>query len=72
MAYLDYRAFLPYLGNALCNEASRRDFVALFQERIAEYAGGPRIYANVLESIRLCEARREALSTGAAAFFSKQ
>jgi alanyl aminopeptidase len=72
MAGLDYRAFLPNLGAALCDEASRKEFVALFGGRVANYVGGSRNYANVLESIRLCEARRAAQSADAVQFFSMQ
>jgi hypothetical protein len=42
------------------------------QDRVKDYVGGPRIYANVLETIRLCEARRDAQADDVAQFFSKQ
>jgi hypothetical protein len=68
----DYRAFLPYLGRAACDETSRQGFVAFFQNRVKDYVGGPRNYAQVLESIRLCEAHRAAQAADVAQFFSKQ
>jgi hypothetical protein len=72
IAGMDYRAFLPLLGASLCDEPSRKEFVTFFQERVKDYVGGPRIYANALETIRLCEARRDAQAGEVAQFFSQQ
>jgi hypothetical protein len=72
VAGLDYGSLLPNLGASLCDEDSRQEFVTLFEGRVAGYVGGSRNYANVLESIRLCEARQNVQSADAAKFFSKQ
>jgi alanyl aminopeptidase len=71
-AGMDYRAFLPFVGGAFCDEASRNEFVDFFQERVKGYGGGPRNYAQALESIRLCEARHAALGPDIAAFFANR
>jgi hypothetical protein len=71
-ATFDYRAALPSLGASLCDEPSRQEFVSFFQDRVKDYVGGPRNYANALESIRLCEARQSAQGSDVAQFFSKQ
>jgi alanyl aminopeptidase len=71
-AGLDYRALLPFLGGSLCDESSQQEFVAFFQDRVKDYVGGSRNYANTLESIRLCEARRAAQTADVAQFFSQQ
>ncbi|HKE22880.1 MAG TPA: M1 family metallopeptidase [Bryobacteraceae bacterium] len=68
----DYRAYLPFVGNGFCEEPSRREFVGFFEDKVKDYLGGPRNYAQVLEGIRLCEARHSAQAADVAEFFSKQ
>jgi len=68
----DAAASLPFVGGPFCDEPSRRAFVEFFQDRVANYLGGPRNYAQVLESIRLCEAQRAAQSEDVAQFFARQ
>jgi len=67
---LDAAASLVFVGTPFCDEPSRRAFVDFFQDRVAGFLGGPRNYAQVLEGIRLCEARRAAQSADAAEFFA--
>jgi len=67
----DAAASLPFVGGPFCDEPSRQAFVDFFQDRVSHYLGGPRNYAQVLEGIRLCEARRAAQSENVAAFFSQ-
>jgi len=71
-AGMDYRSFLPFVGQAFCDEPSRQQFVGFFQDRVKDYLGGPRNYAQVLEGIHLCEAYRGAQAADVAEFFSKQ
>jgi len=65
-------AYLPFVGGAACDEASRQEFVAFFEERARKFAGGPHNYDQALESIRLCEAQKSARAADIAAFFAKQ
>jgi len=69
---MDFRAFLPFTGQGFCDEAGRKEFVDFFQERAKTYNGGPRNYAQALESIRLCEAKVAAQSTDVTEFFKTQ
>lgn len=71
-ATADYRAFLPLVGRAFCDEPSRLELAALFEDKVKEYVGGPRNYAQVLETIRLCEAHRSSQAADLAEFFSRQ
>jgi len=71
-AGIDYRAYLPFVGGGFCDEPSRQEFVAFFQDRVKDYIGGPRNYAQALESIRLCQAHRTAQAADLADFFSRQ
>jgi alanyl aminopeptidase len=69
---LDARAFLPFVGQGSCDEASRMEFVAFFENRAKEYTGGPHNYDQALEGIRLCEVQKAARGADIAAFFAKQ
>ncbi len=69
---LDAAAQLLYVGRSFCDEPSRRAFVDFFQDRVGQFLGGPRTYAQVLEGIHLCEARRAAQSEDVAQFFARQ
>jgi alanyl aminopeptidase len=69
---LDAAASLVLVGGPFCDEPSRRAFVDFFQDRVANFLGGQRNYAQVLEGIRLCEARRAAQSEDVAQFFARQ
>jgi len=68
----DYRSFLPFIGSGFCDEPSRQEFVGFFQDKVKDYLGGPRNYAQSLETIRLCEARHSAQAADVAEFFAKQ
>ena len=68
----DAASALPFVGEPFCNEPSRRAFVEFFQDRVGNFLGGPRNYAQVLEGIRLCEAQRAAQSEDVAQFFARQ
>ena len=50
------RKSLPWLGGNFCS-LEKRDMVQhFFEQRVASFEGGPRILANVLESIEICAA----------------
>jgi alanyl aminopeptidase len=68
----DAGADLPFIGEAFCDESSRQKFVGFFQDRVKQFTGGPHNYAEVLEGIRLCEARKSAMGADVAEFFAKQ
>ncbi|HUK16650.1 MAG TPA: M1 family metallopeptidase [Bryobacteraceae bacterium] len=68
----DYRAFLPFIGSGFCDEQSRKEFVDFFQDRVKDYLGGPRNYAQALEGIGICEGYRSAQAADVAEFFAKQ
>jgi len=69
---LDAAASLVFVGSPFCDEPSRRAFVEFFHDRAANFLGGPRNYAQALEGIRLCEARRAAQSEDVTQFFARQ
>ena len=69
---LDARALLPFVGGGACDEASRLEFVAFFEQRAKAFTGGPHNYDEVLESIRLCEVQKAARTADIAAFFARQ
>jgi len=68
----DTGSMLLFSGRPFCDEPSRRAFVEFFQDRAPRFLGGPRNYAQVLEGIRLCEARRAAQSEDVSLFFTGQ
>jgi cytosol alanyl aminopeptidase len=68
----DAGAELPFVGGEFCDESSRQKFVGFFQDRVKRFTGGPHNYAEVLEGIRLCEARKSAMGADVAEFFAKQ
>ena len=65
-------ASFPVVGSTFCDEPSRHEFTAFFQDRSQQFTGEPRTYAQTLESIGLCEARKAAEGPGVAAFLSGQ
>ncbi len=71
-AVFDLRAYLPFTGQGFCDEGGRKEFTDFFQERVKNYNGGARNYAQALESIRLCEAKVAAQSADVTEFFKAQ
>jgi aminopeptidase N len=65
-------ASLPIVGESFCDESSRRELAAFFQDRSQQFLGEPRTYAQTLETIRLCEARKTAEGPGVASFLKGQ
>jgi alanyl aminopeptidase len=68
----DFGANLPYSAAAFCDAGSEKEYIDFFGERAKKSAGGPRIYEQVLEGIRLCEAEKAAQSADAAAYFARR
>ena len=54
----DYAAYLPQTAGRGCSAAEAREAEEFFTPRVAKLNGGPRVLAQVLESIHLCEARK--------------
>jgi alanyl aminopeptidase len=56
----DTGSFLPYLAGGYCDSQRRQDVENFFSGRSTKYTGGPRILTQVLESIDLCVAYKNA------------
>ena len=68
----DFGANLPYSAAAFCDPGLEKEYIDFFGERAKKSTGGPRVYEQVLEGIRLCEAEKAAQSADAAAYFARQ
>ncbi len=68
----DFGATLPFVASGFCDADSEKEFVDFFEARAKKAMGGPRNYSQVLEGIRLCEARKSAEQADVAAFFARQ
>jgi alanyl aminopeptidase len=68
----DFGAALPNAAASFCDARSEKEYMDFFAERSKKFTGGPRIYDQVLEGIRLCEARKSAEGADIAAYFAKQ
>lgn len=66
----DFGANLPGVV-AGCDAQAERD-IKFFEDRSKQFAGGPRMYQQSLEALRLCTARKAALGPDVARFFEKQ
>ncbi|MGC9998407.1 MAG: M1 family metallopeptidase [Terriglobia bacterium] len=64
----DFGAFLPYVAEGYCDSQPRQDVENFFSGRSTKYTGGPRILTQVLESIDLCVAYRNAQETSVTEF----
>ena len=56
----DLAARFPAVGRGYCDAASRRALNDYFADRAAQFTGGPRILAQILEGIDLCIAQKQA------------
>jgi len=68
----DFGAVLPYSAGAFCDAASEKEYIDFFGERAKKFTGGPRVYEQTLEGIRLCEAEKAAQTADIAAYFARQ
>lgn len=67
----DFGAQLPYTAGAFCDAPSEKEYIDFFAERSKSFTGGPRIYQQMLENIRLCEARKAAEGADVEAYFAR-
>ena len=65
------RGSLLRTGIALCDEDKLKDYEAFFKDRADKILGGPRIFANTVETIQSCIAIKRAQAPSVARFFSK-
>lgn len=68
----DFGAVLPHSAGSFCDAASEKEYIAFFGGRAKKFTGGPRIYQQTLEGIRLCEAEKAAQAADIAAYFARQ
>jgi len=68
----DGRTQLLAVGSVVCDPSGEREFADFFAQRANEYVGGPRVYAQRIENIHVCEARKSAESGDVAAFLETQ
>ncbi|MBA2544725.1 MAG: M1 family metallopeptidase, partial [Deltaproteobacteria bacterium] len=63
---------LHSVAGSFCDEAHRADAEAFFKDKVAKTPGGPRSFAQTLERVDLCIARKKAHGPGIEAFLAKQ
>jgi alanyl aminopeptidase len=64
----DAGAEFPYVGADFCSAESKQQLDSFFAPRIANFTGGPRVLSQVLESIDLCIAEKQAQEPSVSAF----
>jgi alanyl aminopeptidase len=64
----DSGSFLPQVAGGYCDSQHRQDVENFFSGRSTKYTGGPRILTQVLESIDLCVAYKNAQEASVAEF----
>ena len=67
----DFGAVLPYAAVGFCDTQHRTDAEAFFKDRVTKVVGAPRNLAQVLESISLCAANKEANEPSVVEFLTK-
>jgi len=67
----EYGRYLAEVAGPFCDEASRKEAEAFLGPRVAAFPGGPRILAQILEGILLCENQKAAQSPSVAGFLGK-
>jgi alanyl aminopeptidase len=67
----DFGAYLPFIASHYCDSQHQGDAEAFFKDRAAKYAGGPRNLAQVLETISLCVANKDANEASVAEFLKR-
>jgi alanyl aminopeptidase len=68
----DFGAVLPESASSFCDGASEKEYIAFFRERAKKFTGGPRVYEQMLEGIRLCEAEKAAQAADIATYFARR
>jgi cytosol alanyl aminopeptidase len=67
----DLGSMLPFVGGPFCDAQLRDQYRAFFAPLVDKYAGAPRDFAQVLESIDLCIAQKSAQEPSVKAFLEK-
>jgi alanyl aminopeptidase len=67
----DFGSILPFAGETFCDAQWREQYRAFFAPLVDKYAGAPRNFAQVLESINLCIARKTAQESSVEEFLKK-
>ena len=67
----DFGAFLPFVAGGYCDKEYRADVEHFFKNRSTKYTGGPRNLDQVLETISLCAANKDANEASVAEFLRK-
>jgi len=68
----DYAAYLPETASFACSEEEAKEVQEFFGPRMAKVNGGPRNLAQLLESIRLCDARKKIQQPDLIQFFESR
>jgi alanyl aminopeptidase len=63
-------SFLPYAGSTFCDAGLREQYRAFFAPIVDQYAGAPRNFAQGLEGIDLCMARKAAQGASVESFLA--
>ncbi len=64
----DAGAQFPYVGASFCEADKRSALQSFFQPRVEKFTGAPRVLSQVLESIDVCIAEKQAQEPGLIAF----
>jgi alanyl aminopeptidase len=67
----EFAAALPWVASDACDERTRADVDSFFHDRSAKAVGGPRVLAQVVESISLCAHSAAAQRDSVATFLRK-
>jgi cytosol alanyl aminopeptidase len=67
----DWGAFLPFVASHYCDNQHRTDAEAFFKDRATKYTGGPRNLAQLLETVSLCVANKDANEASVTEFLKK-
>mgnify|MGYP001093709650 CR=1 FL=1 len=67
----EWGASLAAIGGGFCDAGHRAEVESFFEERAARSTGGPRLVAQVIEGMALCEAQLESRRASVAAFLKK-
>jgi alanyl aminopeptidase len=68
----EFGAQLPRTGQNFCDASSLKELTDFFGDKADTFTGGPRIYANVLERAKLCEAKKSNQESDINTFYRSQ
>jgi cytosol alanyl aminopeptidase len=67
----DFTGALPGVGAPVCDPTGRAELEAFFKDRVKDFTGGPRRFAQVLETTRVCIALKPAIVPSVTEFLRK-